>query len=75
MSEAAGSPCTFPDILAALNVACRGYGNQSALAEKAGVTPQYINRVINGLSPPGPSLMHALGFRKIVTVSYERISA
>ena len=70
-----GVKATYPEILSALNAACREPGGQRRLAEAAKVSPAYINIAVNGHRDIPKPVLRALGFRKVVTVSYERIDA
>jgi transcriptional regulator with XRE-family HTH domain len=42
-------------------------GNQKKLAEKLGISEQYLSDVLNGHSEPGESIYHALGYVRVVT--------
>ena len=42
-------------------------GTQAALAEELGVTAVYLGDVLLGKREPGPKLLNALGFRRVIT--------
>lgn len=66
-------PVTLSEIVIALNAECRKPGGQKALARKCGVISAYVNMVVNGARDPTGSILRELGFKKIVSVSYERV--
>jgi transcriptional regulator with XRE-family HTH domain len=45
----------------------QGDGSQKALAERIGVSPQYLVDVIKKRREPGPKILKALGIVKTVT--------
>jgi len=45
-------------------------GTQAALAKELGITAAYLGDVLNGKRMPGPTLLNALGFRRVIT--YEK---
>lgn len=53
------------DVTAALRAACRAAGSEAAWAQRHGVTKQYVNKVLNGETPPGKALLDALRLRKV----------
>jgi transcriptional regulator with XRE-family HTH domain len=42
-------------------------GTQAALAKELGITAAYLGDVLNGKREPGPTLLNALGFRRVIT--------
>jgi transcriptional regulator with XRE-family HTH domain len=42
-------------------------GTQAALAVELGVTPVYLGDVLLGKREPGPKLLNALRFRRVIT--------
>ena len=46
--------------------ACVEAGKQEAIAERLGVSSQYIGMVLKGKSHPGPSVIRGLGLERIV---------
>ena len=42
-------------------------GTQTAIAKELGITPAYLGDVLRGKRDPGPSLLNALGFRRVIT--------
>lgn len=46
--------------------ACVEAGKQEALAERLGVSSQYIGMVLKGRSHPGPSIVTGLGLTRII---------
>lgn len=41
-------------------------GTQKAFADKVGVTQGYINDILKKKREPGPKILDALGFRKVI---------
>ena len=60
------------DVYAALNAECDRIG-QKEFARQCGVTPQFVNTVINGRAFPSAPILNKLGFRKAAPV-FERIN-
>jgi len=46
--------------------ACVDAGKQEAIAERFGVSSQYIGMVLKGRSHPGPSIVRGLGLEPII---------
>jgi transcriptional regulator with XRE-family HTH domain len=44
-------------------------GTQAALAKELGITAAYLGDVLHGKREPGPKLLNALGFRRVITSS------
>jgi transcriptional regulator with XRE-family HTH domain len=42
-------------------------GTQAALAKELGITAAYLGDVLNGKRKPGPTLLDALGYRRVIT--------
>ena len=42
-------------------------GTQAALAKELGITAAYLGDVLNGKRKPGPTLLNAIGFRRVIT--------
>ena len=59
------------DIQAELRTWIATYGNQSAAAQKMGVTPSYFGEVLQGRRLPGPKILRALGLEK----TFRRVKA
>lgn len=55
------------DLYADLRGACEAAGGQKAWAERHGVSPQYVNDVLNARRDPGASILRALGWKRVVT--------
>lgn len=70
MSQAVG----LIDIMTAINAVRRRPGGQADLARRSGCSPAYINMVVNGEGDPSEPVLRALGFRKLVSISYERVT-
>lgn len=51
---------------AALRQACAAAGSQRAFAEQIGVTEAFISAVLHGRKAPGPTVLAAVGLRRIV---------
>lgn len=49
-----------------LRKAVAAAGSQSAWAERAGITAQYVGDVLRGKRQPGASICEALGFERVV---------
>ena len=63
---------THEEILGRLRQQARVYGSQNNAARELGVSVQYLAEVLQGRRPIGPTLLQALGIRKVIT--YEEIS-
>lgn len=59
------------DVRNILRKACEAAGTQKAWAEANGVSPQYVNDVLQGFREPGEAILSALGIEKVTT--YRRI--
>jgi DNA-binding phage protein len=55
-----------PDLLRLLRRDINRVGGQSEWARQTGICRTYINRVLNGRKPPGPSICRALGLKRAV---------
>jgi DNA-binding phage protein len=55
-----------PDLLRLLRRDINRAGGQSEWARQTGICRTYINRVLNGRKPPGPSICRALGLKRAV---------
>ncbi len=55
------------DIITILKCQADAIGSQKALAKKIGITPQYLNNVINFRQDPGPIILEYLGVEKVVS--------
>ena len=42
------------------------YGSQKAAAEHLGVSPQYLHDILAGLREPGPKILSALGYERVI---------
>jgi hypothetical protein len=58
---------------AALSAACQEAGGNSAWATRHGVTPSYVSQTLAMHRTPGPKLLDAMRWRKVVT--YEPVAA
>ena len=47
-----------------------GDGTQSDLAKKMGISPSYLNDILNGLREPGGGVLDALGLRRVADYQY-----
>lgn len=63
---------TIPDFPALLAAAIAREGLR-AFARRAGVTPPFVSRVRDGQCAPGPKILAALGWEKVVT--YRRVKS
>lgn len=65
-----GAPVSEPldgiGLFARLRDACSAAGSQKAWAERHGLSPSYVNDVLNDRTPPGDAILSALGLRKVV---------
>jgi DNA-binding phage protein len=59
-------PLRVQDLLRLLRRDINRVGGQSEWARQTGICRTYINRVLNGRKPPGPSICRALGFKRAV---------
>jgi hypothetical protein len=59
-------PLRVQDLLRLLRRDINRVGGQSEWARQTGICRTYINRVLNGRKPPGPSIWRALGFKRAV---------
>ena len=46
---------------------------QKDLAAELGVSEPFLSMVLNGKKAPGPKILKAIGLKRLVRVSYERI--
>ena len=53
-------------VLEMLRRKARTAGSQKALAEALGVTPAFLSDVLHGKREPGPTMLRALGLRRVV---------
>lgn len=53
---------TDDDVRDALRKAVAKSGSQRKTADSIGVSSVYVSKVLNGQTPPGPSVASALGF-------------
>lgn len=53
-------------IIRRLQVLANQLGGQKALAAKLKVSPQYLSDVMTGKSDPGPAILKALGYERVV---------
>jgi hypothetical protein len=60
-------------ILKALNKCIKDAGTQVAAAKRLGISPAYLNDLINGRRSPGEKVLAGLNLKKIVT--YEETDA
>ena len=58
---------TVPDVLKRLTREVQLAGSQSEWARRAGIDRTYLNKVMSARRNPGPDLIRALKFKKIVT--------
>lgn len=49
-----------------LSVACSKAGGQKAWAQTVGVSPSYVNDVLNARREPGQAILDALGLVRVV---------
>ncbi len=54
-----------------LEKACLKAGSQYQFATQHKLSPQYVSDVLRGHRKPGPAMLKALGFRRVV--SYEKV--
>ena len=59
------------DLYAKIRNSCSEAGGQTAWAFAHGISPQYVSDVLNGRTDPGPKILAALKYRRVIT--YERI--
>lgn len=53
------------DVFRLLTSRCREAGGQAAWARAHGVSPQFVSDCLNAVRDPGPSVLAALGLRKV----------
>lgn len=58
-------PISQPDVLNRIRAACVAAGGQARFARSCGVGSPYLSEVLAGDKPPGPSVLAALGLRKV----------
>ncbi len=56
-----------------IRVAVQAAGSQRALARQWEVAPAYITDLLHGLRDPGPKILEAMGYERVVT--YRKKSA
>jgi len=49
------------------------YGSQKALAERIGVSPQYLGDILLARREPGESILGFLGMQKVVSYYYKNL--
>ena len=54
-----------------LRRACEEAGSQTKWAEMHGISVQLVNLFLQGTREPGPTLLRALGFEKVESVSVD----
>jgi DNA-binding phage protein len=59
-------PLRVRDLLGLLRRDIDRVGGQSEWARQTGICRTYINRVLNGQKPPGPSICRALGLKRAI---------
>ena len=64
----------FPDLLRLLRRDINRAGGQSEWARQTGICRTYINRVLNGRKPPGPSIYGALGLKRAALRDVAKLS-
>lgn len=55
------------DIREHLRIAVLTAGSQKAFAARHGISPAYINDVLQGRREPGEKILAAIGFERVVT--------
>lgn len=55
-----------PVIIRRLQVRANKLGGQKQLAKELGISPQYLSDVMTGKSEPGPAILEALGYERVV---------
>ncbi len=53
------------DVYARLNAVCKDRGGKQRLADRAGVSRQFVDAVEKGVKRPSPSLLRALGLEEV----------
>ncbi len=57
---------THDELIELIRAAAKGAGSQRALARQWDVTPSYITDLLYGLRDPGPKILEALGYERLV---------
>lgn len=57
---------TRDQLIDLIRAAVKASGSQRALARKWKVTPAYITDLLHGLRDPGPKILDALGYERVV---------
>ena len=57
---------TKADVISLLRRRIEEAGEQKALAEQFGISPQYLSDVLNDKREPGESILVGLGLKKVV---------
>lgn len=65
---------TIADVLTMLRSHLSYEQSQKDLAQEMGVSETYVSLVLSGQRVPGPKVLHFLGLRRDVTVTYKRAS-
>lgn len=61
-----GRLMSLEEFRAFLAAECQKAGGQEAFSEKTGISQSYISQILNGRQEPGPSVLAALEFEKVV---------
>lgn len=62
---------TRDELIDLIRVAVKSAGSQRALARQWEVAPAYITDLLHGLRDPGPKILDALGYERVVL--YQRV--
>ena len=57
---------THDELIDLIRVAVKAAGSQRALARQWSVAPAYITDLLHGLRDPGPKILDALGYERVV---------
>ena len=57
---------TLSGFYADLRKSCDAAGGQSKWSLAHGISPQYVNDVLNARKDPGPKILAALGLRRVI---------
>ena len=70
MNEHRGIGLQMEDVRRLLGMACTAAGSQYQWATKHKLSPPYVSDVLVGRRDPGPSILKAIGLKKIVAYVY-----
>lgn len=57
---------THDELVALIRAAVKEAGSQRALARQWSVAPAYVTDLLRGLRDPGPKILEAMGYERVV---------